>query len=246
MSKQRKPSASAHQKCPGCGAKYDANDRFCRECGTPLQGSAKPNGRPRGLTGLRAFGLAAIALAVVYAFIYFGGKEESRPQSQRIDFGDIGASGGATSALSERGSADQLFNQAMYAYETGDEAGAAQFIPSSLAAYRGLDTIDLDGRYHIALLELAAGRPELAVAQADTILAEAPDHLLGLVVTARAYEALGQERRAIEYYQRFLAAYTPDAAATRTEYIDHSGALPSRRDHARRYLEERGISPEGQ
>ena len=255
MSKQSKKRnvGAAPGRCPSCGAKHDSNDRFCRECGTPLQGSAKPNGRPSGLTGLRAFGLAVIALAVVYSFVYFGRSESDQPPAQRIEFGDVGVGGGpapgqpaaGAPALSGRAAADQLFNQAMYAYETGDEASAAQFIPMSLAAYRSLESIDLDGRYHVALLELAAERPDLAIAQADTMLAEDPDHLLGLSVTARAYEALGQEMQAVEYYRRFLAAYTPDAAASRTEYIDHAGALPARRDQARRYLEERGISPEG-
>ncbi len=251
MSKQgEKSQASAARHCTSCGARHDANDRFCRECGALIKGTAKPNGRPSGLTGLRAFGLAIIALAVVLAVLNYTGKSRSdQTPAQRINFTEIGAPGlpttGAAAALSGRESADQLFNQAMFAWETGDSATMRQFIPMALVAYQNLESLDLDARYHMALLQLTAGRPEQTIEQADTILAEVPEHLLGLVVTARAYESLGQEDQAAEYYQRFLVAYTPEVAASRSEYIDHAGALPARREHARAFLQERGIAPGG-
>jgi tetratricopeptide (TPR) repeat protein len=250
MSKQgKKTQASAAKHCTNCGAKYDSNDRFCRECGAPVKGAAKPNGRPSGLTGLRAFGLAIIALAVVYGILNYTGKSGGElPPAQRINFTDVGAPAEATTGtpapLTPRDGADQLFNQALYAWETGDSAAMRQFVPMALVAYGNLDSLDPDARYHIALLHLTSGNAEQAIEQADTILAESPDHLLGLVVTARSYESLGRADRAAEYYQRFLAAYTPEVVSSRTEYIDHAGALPARRDHARLYLQERGISPE--
>ncbi|HSG82464.1 MAG TPA: zinc-ribbon domain-containing protein [Gemmatimonadota bacterium] len=251
QSKTRPPAKSRH--CTNCGAKHDPADRFCRECGAPLRAAGKPNGHAQGLKGLRAFGLAIIALAAIYAVLLYSGRAKNAPEpSQRIDFTSVGQPvPGATSqplgsspTLTGREAADQLFNQAMYAYETGDSATANQFIPMALSAYRNLASLDMDGRYHIALLELAAGRPLLAIAQADTMLAAAPEHLLALTVTGRSYESLGQEERAIEFYQRFLASYTPDVAVSRTEYMDHAGALPLRRDHAQRYLQERGIRQE--
>ena len=251
MSKQsKKTQASTGKHCTSCGAKYDSKDQFCRECGAPIQGAAKPNGRPSGLTGLRAFGLAIIALTVVYAVLnYTGNSGGEQPPAQRINFTDVGAPVQATTgsppSLTPREGADQLFNQALYAWETGDSAAMRQFIPMALLAYRNLESLDLDARYHIALLLWTGGNPEQAIEQADTILAEVPNHLRGLVVTGRSFESLGQELRAAEYYQRFLAAYTPEVAASRAEYIDHAGALPARRDHARLFLQERGITTEG-
>ncbi|NIR43249.1 MAG: hypothetical protein GWN99_17880, partial [Gemmatimonadetes bacterium] len=70
-------------------------------------------------------------------------------------------------------------------------------------------------------------------------------HLLGLSVSARAYAVLGREEEAVERYRRFLAAYTPEVAASRTEYMDHARALPARRDEAESYLRQHGQPPEG-
>jgi tetratricopeptide (TPR) repeat protein len=234
MSQDSKTKPAARSRhCPACGAKHDPADRFCRECGAQLQAAGKPNGGALGLRGLRAFGVAIVALAIVYAVLLYSGRETRTPEpSQRIDFTSVGqpapgATGqppvGSSPALTGREAADQLFNQAMY---------------------RDLGSLDLDGRYHIALLELAAGRPQLAIAQADTMLAAVPEHLLALSVSGRSYESLGQDQRAIDFYQRFLRAYTPDNAVSRTEYMDHAGALPLRRDHAQRFLQERGIGQE--
>lgn len=250
----RKRATDDAQFCPSCGTRCASGDRFCRGCGAPLQGTAKPNGRLRRLAGLRAFGLIIIALAVVYAFLYYGDRERDRPPAQPIDITDVGsATGGtggtgvgeATQPLTGRMAADQLFNQAMSAYETGDSASARQFIPMAISAYQTLDDLDLDGRYHIALLSLAAGQPRTALAQADTMLDRVDEHLLALSVSARAYAALGEAERAVERYRRFLAAYTPTVAASRTEYMDHARALPARREEAESYLRARGLSPEG-
>lgn len=237
--------------CTSCGAAVAKDDRFCRQCGAALSPDAKANGKPSGLRGLRAFGLAVIALALVYAFIHYGSgalQEEPVPV-QPISISDIG-SGEPSAApvpaeVSPRGRADLLFDQAMTAYESGDSVTASQLIPTAIAAHRTLPEPDLDARYHIALLSLAGGRPEAALAQADTILAEVPDHLLALSVAGRAHATLGDVDRAAEYFRRFLSAYTPERAASRSEYMDHGRALPARRDAARAYLREHGLLDEG-
>jgi tetratricopeptide (TPR) repeat protein len=248
MTRRRESKAAAEPPhCTNCGTTVDEGDRFCRKCGAALKGTPKPNGGLRGLVGLRAFGLAALALVVVFALLVYGSRDRrSAPGSQRIDFSDVGAGGPAVAEapqpVSPRLAADHLFNEAMTAYEMGDSAGTRQFVPMAISAYRGLAALDADARYHLALLGLAAGRPRDALAQADTMLAEAEDHLLGLSAAATAYAQMGQDARAIEYYRRFLSAYTPEVAASRSEYMDHARALPARRDEARRYLEAHGIA----
>lgn len=244
MNKKQAKPGGADRFCPACGATHDVGDRFCRKCGSPLGADAKPNGKLRGLVGLRAFGLAVVALAVVYAFLLFGKGDSGRQQqTQSIPIGAVGSPTGATSTqpLTPRASADQLFNQAMSAYESGDLASAQSFIPMAITAYRQLGSLDLDARYHLALLALAAGRQQDALAQADTMMAQVPEHLLALSVSARAHEALGDEDRAAQLWQRFLEAYTPDVAASRPEYMDHARALPERRDWAVAYLRARGL-----
>ncbi|UCC71128.1 MAG: zinc-ribbon domain-containing protein [Gemmatimonadota bacterium] len=245
MSKKREIKSGEQRYCPACGARRDTDDRFCRKCGAPLTGEAKPNGKMRGLTGLRAFGLAVLALAIVYAFLLYGNRvSDSQPSPQSIPISAVGGQPAAQPAaqpLTARAAADQLFNQAMTAHETGDLASAQRFIPMAISAYQGLASLDLDARYHLALLGLAAGRPQDALAQADTMFGEVPEHLLALSVSARAYETLGNEAAAAQFWQRFLTAYTPDIAASRPEYMDHARALPARRDWAEQYLRERGL-----
>lgn len=244
MNKRQSKSSQPDRYCPACGTARDPGDRFCRKCGTPFGAAAKPNGKMRGLTGLRAFGLAVVALAIVYAFLLYSRSQPGAQQSaQSIPIGAVGdpAATASTQPLTPRASADQLFNQAMSAYENADLANAQRFIPIAITAYQQLSTLDLDARYHLALLELAAGRPQGALAQADTMLAQVPEHLLALSISARAHEALGDENEAAQFWQRFLDAYTPDVAASRPEYMDHARALPERRNRAEQYLRERGL-----
>jgi tetratricopeptide (TPR) repeat protein len=244
MNKRQSRPSDPDGYCPACGATRDPGDRFCRKCGTPFGAEAKPNGKARGLTGLRAFGLAVVALAVVYAFLLYGRREPgAQQQAQSIPISAVADPAGAatTQPLTPRASADQLFNQAMSAYESADMANAQRFIPLAITAYQQLSTLDLDARYHLALLALAGGRPQDALAQSDTMMAEVPDHLLALSISARAHEALGDEDRAALLWLRFLNAYTPDVAASRPEYMDHARALPERRDRAESYLRERGL-----
>jgi tetratricopeptide (TPR) repeat protein len=243
--KQDQKQGAERKKCPGCGTRVDATDRFCRQCGAPLTAGTKANGGMRGLIGLRGFGLAILALAVFYAVLQYGGggsKESEQMPAQRISISEIGSGGPAVSA-NPRLAADQLFNQALTAFESGDSAGAKQLIPMALAEYRGLADLDLDGRYHVALLELAASQPLAALAQADTMLGQAPNHLFGLLVAARAHDLLGQSDQAADYYQLFLNAYRPDVAASRQEYLDHGRVLPARQQTAIEYLRAQGRNP---
>ncbi len=241
--KQNRKTASEPRNCPSCGRAFDASDRFCRQCGAPLKANVKTNGGLRGLVGLRGFGIAIVALAVFYAILQYGsGSGSSDAPAQRISISEIGGASPAV-APDPRATADQLFNEALAAYESGASERARQFIPMALAAYAELGELDLDARYHVALLDLAAGEPEAALAQADTMLAQIPEHLLGLLVAARAHEQLGQPRQAADYYQRFLDAHTPDVAASRQEYLDHGRVLGARRQTAIEYLRAQGRSP---
>ncbi len=247
--KNAEKPAAGRLSCPNCGTQRAAADKFCRNCGAPLRAQAKPNGKMRGLSGLQGFGLALIAFAVGYALRHYGGDLSPRPEppAQPISISEIGAQPpAAPSQASPRATADALFNQAMTAHETGDAAAAAQFIPMAISAYRGLSDLDLDGRYHVALLNMAAGQPQEALAEARTMLLEVPNHLLALSASARAHLTLGNADSATFYYRRFLEEYTPDVAASRSEYLDHGRTLPARRDEARQFLQNRGASPDSE
>ena len=191
------------------------------------------------MVGLRGFGIAIIALGVLYAIIHYSGGSTNNVPAQRISISDLGSETSAATT-DPRAIADQLFNQALAAYETGDSATARQFVPMALSAYADLGDLDLDARYHVALLDLADGRAEAAVAQSDTMLARVPDHLLALLVGARAYDKLGQPDRAVDCYERFLQTHTPDEAISRQEYLDHERVLATGRQTALDYLRAHG------
>lgn len=230
-------------KCRNCGTTADPTDLFCRRCGAALKGG-KPNGGVKGLIGLRGFGLAILALTVFYVVLNYGvGGSGSDPSgAQRIPISQVGGAAGAATEsaveMSPRAAADQLYNRALAAYESGDSATARQFIPMALAAYSGLEQLDLDARYHVALLSLASDDPAAAAAQADTMLLEDPNHLLGLIIAAQAHDRSGRVDLAADYFRHFLDAYTPEAAASRREYLDHGRVLTARRETAAQYLNE--------
>jgi tetratricopeptide (TPR) repeat protein len=120
--------------------------------------------------------------------------------------------------------ADQLFNRAMMAHETGQTQQAAVFLPEAIAAYQDLESLDADGLFHLALLQLAAGNAGEARATSDRILAMAPNHLLGLAAAAQASEQ-SAPNEAKEFWQRYLDAYDEQQGMA-PEYGHHQRVFP--------------------
>ena len=114
---------------------------------------------PRGLDFWLPIGIAAVALVgVAIMVITSWPKENSTPAS--------GVSPGGTPALmpppaappaiqSPRMVADELFNRAMMAHETGQAQQAATLLPEAIAAYRSLH------RSNPALARASHGAPAL-------------------------------------------------------------------------------------
>lgn len=123
-----------------------------------------------------------------------------------------------------RAMADAAFNDAMQAYETGDPA-AATAVPRALAAYKAIQGIDSDGKFHVALLEIAVNDPAAARATCDAILAAHPNHLFALGTAGRAAVKAGDTKAARAYYERLVAAWDQPREAL-PEYEDHDRLLP--------------------
>ena len=105
---------------------------------------------------------------------------------------------------------DRLFNRIMRAAAAGDTAQSRQFTPMATRRIRQLDTVTADARYHAAVLYAESGQMPAALALADTILAENPDHLFGYVVRGE------------------VADRRHDAAAAAAARRDFHGPLPGR------------------
>jgi hypothetical protein len=127
--------------------------------------------------------------------------------------------------------ADEAFNLAMQAHETGDVATARLALPEALRAYAALPSLDTDAGFHVAVLQLAAGDPAQSLAATEVVLAARPTHLLALGVGVRAAQAAGDPARARAYAARLLAAYDGEQGQV-AEYEHHAVALPIYREEA--------------
>ncbi len=135
---------------------------------------------------------------------------------------------------SPRAVADQLFNRAMMAHETGQAQQAAVFLPEAIAAYQGLEPLDADGLFHLALLQLAAANLGEARATSERILATAPNHLLGLAAAAQASER-SAPNEAKGFWQRYLDAYDEQQGRV-PEYGHHQRMFPALSKQASEFI----------
>src|SRR5262249_59999187 len=95
----------------------------------------------------------------------------------------------------------------------------------ALGAYTQLDSVDIDARYHAAVLHVQAGDAAGALALADSILASVPTHLFGFMVRGDAAQLehdTATQRRA---QTDFLAHYDAEMKARRVEYLEHAPVI---------------------
>jgi hypothetical protein len=242
-------AAASGRFCDQCGAAIAA---ACRECGNPLPRGAKfcnmcgasaaadpgaaaprPSMLPWAVAGAALLGLVAVLLVP-----RLGGRSEPQPAAQPPFAAAAPAGPGGNPAavdlsqMTPREAADRLFNRVMTAASTGDSAQAQRFLPMAIMAYQRVDTLDVDGRYHLAALQLVAHDYPAARAQADSILAASPTHLFGLFSAAAAEEGKGNAAGARDFYLRFIRAYDAEVAKKLPEYEEHSQGLPAMRAQA--------------
>jgi len=235
--------------CRECGNPLPRGAKFCNMCGAPVAAGAAPAaaGKQPVLPWAVA-GLALVALLAVVLVPRLGGNGEqpapAQPgplaQQQAPFAGGAGAAPGGNpgavdlSSMSPREAADRLFNRVMTAVSSGDTAQARQFVPMAIMAYQRVDTLDADGRYHLAALQLVAGDFAAARAEADTLMQRDPTHLFGLFTAAQAEGSRGNMDQARQLFGRFLRSYDAEVAKKLPEYEEHSQALPAMKAEAER------------
>jgi hypothetical protein len=123
--------------------------------------------------------------------------------------------------MSPQDRASRLFDRIMRLSEEGKSDSVELFASMAIPVFESLGALDLDARYDLGRIALVSGRLDLAQAQADTILTQAPDHLLGLVLAVSVAEARGNagDRAALE--RRLLSAETAQRAGALPEYDRH-------------------------
>ncbi len=121
---------------------------------------------------------------------------------------------------------NRLFDRVMRAAASGDSAQARQFTPMAILAYGMLDTVTADLRYHAAVLYAESGQDAAALALADTILAQNPNHLFGYLVRGEVADRRRDARAGAAARKDFMAHYQAEIGrADRPEYGEHKPVI---------------------
>ena len=224
-------TALADAACNNCGAPLTPGARFCHRCGTPA-GAARASSR--GVSSGLPWAVAAIALVALIALVVgqrFGNRSAAAataapPDTNAVVVGPNGMPRAPDiSQMSPAERAERLFDRIMKESEAGNVETVRTFMPMALAAYDALAPLNLDQHFDVGRIGVAAGDTTLARAEADTILAAQPAHLLGLVLASKAAQMEGNKARAAEMDKRLLAAEPRERAKGLGEYLLHKNDI---------------------
>ena len=237
--------------CPSCSTENPQGRRFCGGCGSPLQRAPQnPAAAGAGISqdGRAAWYMAGALLVVLLSVggwsLLSDGNAAGAP-SAGFPAAQPGALGPAPNidltAMTPREAADRLFNRVMGALAQRDTMEVINFLPMAIDAYEIARPLDLDGLFHLSLLQRAGMRYEEALATAQEALDEDPDHLLNLSAAAEAARELGLDDLAAQYFSHVLEVWEDERARTdRPEYDEHAPLLPSILTDATEFTEGRG------
>ncbi|MEO8333434.1 MAG: zinc ribbon domain-containing protein [bacterium] len=223
--------------CASCGVTTPAGARFCPDCGAAAGAAARsssatvrPTDRLPGLIGAAAL----LALAAFVAGVVSGRRSspsgDIADQTATTPLGPMQAGGFATnggqtapdiSNMSPEERASRLFNRVMLYSEQGKLDSARFFAPMAIQAYEMIGPVDAHAQYDIGVISAAAGDVNRARAEADTILAARPTHLLGLVLAIHAAD-LRKDAVAASDFRRRLVAAAPTERTALKEYAEHA------------------------
>jgi hypothetical protein len=149
-----------------------------------------------------------------------------------------GAAGGAAggvrapdiSQLSPTDIANRLFDRVMRLNDQGKADSVAFFAPMAVQAYQMVEQeqghpLDADQRFDVGRIGEVAGALQIAKAQADTILQQHPDHLLGLLLAAQAAKLSGNTAAFNQYKASFERVKVRELAKNLPEYKRHKADI---------------------
>lgn len=237
--------------CPACRAPLTPGAKFCHRCGTPAglgeAASATPRAETRGFERALPWSVAAIALVALIALVAgqrFGGRTPN-DAAANPDAGTAPAAmgiGGAgqqfprartdIASMTPEEAAGRLFNRVMTYAENNQLDSAQLFSPMAIAAYQRIENPTPDQRYDLGRIAAVTGNDEIATAEADTILASNPNHLLGLILAAEAARMRNDQAKARAYTKRFVAAVPTEKRKNLPEYQQHANDITATLEEA--------------
>lgn len=235
--------------CAGCASQLTAGAKFCHRCGTAVGARPVRADAPRGVHNALPWAVAGIALLALVAmiagrnFAVRGGSALDGPSNAipTPDLDGVGMGGAPAgmrapdiSNMSPQERADRLFDRVMRLASEGKVDSIGIFAPMAIQAYQMIPTLDADQRYDMGRLAETMGDGVLAAAQADTILTQQPNHLLGLILAMRAAALNEDDAARRRFEQRFLAAEPAESKRNLPEYQRHRAEIADALAKARR------------
>ncbi|MDX2192547.1 MAG: zinc ribbon domain-containing protein [Gemmatimonadales bacterium] len=218
--------------CPQCRTPVSVAARFCPQCGHALVvGAPAPARTPWIIAGVATLAFMAVTIAFLLRNDPRGAAEAAVPAAPAEPVAPFagGAGGGGAppdiSNMSPKERFDRLYNRVMQASESGDQATVDRFLPMALASFGQLDSVDVDARYHVAMLRLHTGGTDEAAAQADSILRQHPGHLFGYLIKASVARFRKDEAALAKSRQEFTQRYDAEVKKGLPEYGEHKGSL---------------------
>jgi hypothetical protein len=151
-----------------------------------------------------------------------------------------GIRGPDISNMSPTERAERLFNRVMLLNTQGKTDSVLFFAPMAISAYQMLTPMSADQRYDLGRIAEVAGALPLARAEADTLLLEHPNHLLGLILGARIATLAGDAPAQKQFESRFLAAEKSELAKKLPEYDRHQDDITNALAEVRRSRGSKG------
>lgn len=216
--------------CAQCGAALGERGKFCHRCGAPRDGvagaaTAAANGAtPGNPVAILPWAIAGISVLALVAFIAgqkFGGKPAAAPAAANAA-APAGARAVDIASMSPQERADRLFDRVMTLVAQGKGDSVQFFAPMAILSFEALQPLDAHRRYDLGLLGVVSGDGAMARAQADTILATQPTHLLGLILGMRAAGLQSDTSARADFARRLSAALASERAKGLQEYVDHA------------------------
>ncbi len=238
-------------KCPSCSADISPGAKFCHRCGAGIGSPTATTREPRNALPWIVAALAFLALFAMAAGRGFNstrgsaidGSQNALPQAGLDDRGAVspderaaGVRAPDISNLSPQERADRLYNRVMLLASQGKVDSVQFFAPMALTAYQMLAPLNADQRYDMGRIGEVVGAIPLAKAQADSILRENPNHLLGLILEARLATLVGDTTQLRSWERKLLAAEKSEAAKKRDEYVRHQDDISNALQQARKSL----------
>jgi hypothetical protein len=242
--------------CAACGAQLTSGARFCHRCGQTVGDPVFAPGAPaagaapavvQAPNQTLPWAVAAIALLAFIALLagqrFNRGPATAAAPERTADAPPVGpfAGGGAPAGAEQAVRAPdisnmtpderalRLFNRVVSLAEQGKRDSVQFFAPMALMSFQSLPMPTLLQRFELGRIAELADVKEIATAQADTILAASPTHLLGLSLASTAARMRGDAKAQADFDQRLIAAAAAERAKNLPEYevtrIDLDSAL---------------------